>query len=605
MEKTTIVAFGILGIMLILMIASAWNDSAIMDELAHIPAGFGYVKHLDFRLNPEHPPLIKAVSALFAEVAVRPHFPTDTSAWQDDVNGQWGQGTVFLYESGNDADRIIFWSRVPVMLLAILFGWVFFVWTRGRFGERASILALVFFAFSPTVLAHARFVTTDMGAAFGFFIGIVGFIAFLEHPDAKRTALAGLLLGIALLLKFSTVLLLPVYAVLIAAWVIVEPHVSRAERMRLTTRLIGKTVIAGIISVIVISLVYGVLVWNYPRERQLRDAEFLLGSYGFRPAVALNLALIKHPLTRPFGEYLLGFLMVQQRSAGGNTAYFLGDVSAAGSRWYFPALYLFKEPLPVHLLSLIALSFAVSKFPRRKRREPERNGAVRRWIAGHFPEFAALIFIAIYWAASIRSPLNIGVRHVLPTFPFISLLVSRQIAEWLGARHAHDPDDWRARLRGLYETYIAAIPRYLLVAALMFWLAAEAFISFPSFLSYYNQLAGGTARGWQIAVDSNYDWGQDLKRLGDFVQKNNIQKISVDYFGGGSPRYYLGDRFEPWWSSRGPAHGYFAISLSLRQSAFGAPAPGLIRKPEDSYEWLRPYEPMVIVGNSILVYNLP
>ena len=89
------------------------------------------------------------------------------------------------------------------------------------------------------------------------------------------------------------------------------------------------------------------------------------------------------------------------------------------------------------------------------------------------------------------------------------------------------------------------------------------------------------------------------------MEENKVSKIAVDYFGGGSPRYYLGDKFEPWQSSRGPAHGWFAISATFRQGAFGSPVPGFIRKSEDSYEWLKSYEPVVQIGYSIFVYNLP
>src|SRR3989344_3150891 len=103
MKKSTIPAIGILAIMLVVMIASVWNDSATMDELAHIPAGFGYITQGDYRLNPEHPPLVKALSALVAEIVARPHFPIDTPYWRGEVNGQRAQGAVFLYESGNDA----------------------------------------------------------------------------------------------------------------------------------------------------------------------------------------------------------------------------------------------------------------------------------------------------------------------------------------------------------------------------------------------------------------------------------------------------------------------------------------------------------------------
>lgn len=605
LKKAALSALGILGIMLILMIASSWSDSAIMDELAHIPAGFGYVTQGDYRLNPEHPPLIKALSAFVAQIAVRPHFPTDTAYWRDDINGQWAQGAVFLYESGNDADRILFWSRVPLMILAAFLGWLVFRWTRKKFGAAAALLALVFFAFSPTVLTHGRFVTTDIGAAFGFFIGITSFLAFLEKPDRKRIILAGALFGIAQLLKFSLVLLIPIDLMLLAAWIATRPTLSLGERMGLTLKLLGKMLIAGAIALAVIWGTYGVFVRNYPQERQLADAQFLLSSYGFRPAVNLDLALIKNPVTRPLGQYLLGVLMVQQRSAGGNTAFFLGEVSAAGSRLYFPLLYLLKESLALHALTLLALAISTRRLFGTPQKDIPVLARIRRWIAEHFAEFSAFAFIAFYWLFSIKSPLNIGVRHVLPTFPFIYILIAREIAGWLRLPEIQDGRTAAQWLSHIYVRYIVALPKYALTGFLLLWLVMDTLIAFPHFLSYYNELGGGAQNGWKIAVDSNYDWGQDLKRLTEFVQKNDIDKVSLDYFGGGSPRYYLGDRFEPWRSAKGPARGYFGISSTFRQNAFGAPAPGFIRKPEDSYEWLMPYEPIAQIGHSIFVYNLP
>lgn len=600
MKKATIAATCILGVMLALMVTSVWNDSATVDELAHIPAGFGYVTQLDYRLNPEHPPLIKALAALSAQIFVWPHFPTDTPYWRDEVNGQWAQGATFLYDSGNDADKIIFWSRLPLILLAVGFGWFLFWWTKQRFGNAAGLLTLTLFAFSPTVLAHSRYVTTDLGAAFGFFIAIASFILFLEKPDWRRVLLAGAALGAALLLKFSTILLLPLFAILLLAWIAVKPYLHLRERWRLGARLLGKSVLIGLIALVLVLTVYALFIWNYPQERQLRDAEFLLSSYGFRPAVNLDLALIRNPATRPLGQYLLGLLMVQQRSAGGNTAFFLGEVSAAGSRLYFPLLYFLKESLALHILTLIAIGLGLRKVVRRT-----KLSLVRTWISDHFIEFSSLVFVAFYWILSITSPLNIGVRHVLPTFPFIYLLVSRQIVAWLRLQEFPDPRTWLEWLRGVHQTYIKVIPKYLLVGLLMLWLIAGAIAVFPHYLSYYNLLGGGASTGWRIAVDSNHDWGQDLKRLARFVEKNNVQKIAVDYFGGGSPQYYLGDKFEPWQSSRGPARGWFAISSTFRQGAFGTPAPGFIRKPEDSYDWLKPYTPAAQIGYSILVYNLP
>lgn len=596
-------AVGILAVMFVLLLGSVWNDSAIMDELAHIPAGFGYLTQQDYRLNPEHPPLLKTLAALSGQIFARPQFPTDTPYWKDDVNGQWSQGAAFLYESGNNPDKIIFWSRLPFLLLALVLGWLLFSWTRKRFGFSAALLTLLLFAFSPTVLTHSRYVTTDLGAAFGFFIGMVGFINFLEVPGKKNLLIAGLLFGLAQLLKFSLILLIPLYVLMLLFWVISQPNLHLHERVRVLFRMAGKTILVGLIGLGVIWIVYAFHVWNYPQARQLRDAEFQLGSFPVKSAANLDFALIRHPLTRPLGQYVLGVLMVSQRAAGGNTAYFLGTVSASGSRWYFPVLYLLKEPLALHALTLIALWYSARKLWRSGRRN--LRARLLAWIHSHFVETSALLFIALYWAISIRSPLNIGIRHVLPTFPFIYLLVSIKISEWLYAHEISNPQNWLDWLKTIYQLYIKALPKYFLVTLLFFWLIIDTLIVFPHFMGYYNRLAGGPKNGYLIAVDSNYDWGQDLKRLRDYVAEQNIDKIAIDYFGGGSPRYYLGDKFEPWNSSKGPWHGWLAVSATFRQGAFGIPAPGFNRRPEEGYDWLKPYKPVARAGNSIFIYKLP
>ena len=601
MRKVNYFAVTILGLMALLMFGSMRNDSAIMDELAHIPAGFGYITQFDYRLNPEHPPLLKALAALSGKIFANPSFPTYTKYWQEDINGQWAQGAVFLYESGNDADSIIFWSRFPLMLLALFFGWLVFSWTKKRFGNSAAILTLLFFAFSPTFLTHSRYVTTDLGAAFAFFTGLVSFIKFVEVPSRKNLILAGIFFGVAQLIKFSLVLLIPVYAILMVAWILALPHLNLRERLREGIKLSGKTIVLGIIGFLLVWAVYAPFVWNYPKEKQFSDTELLLSSYGFRPAVNLNLGLIKNDFARPLGQYMLGVLMVNQRAAGGNTAYFLGEVSSAGSRAYFPLLYLLKEPLPLHILTLIALWFVAWKSDFLRKSDFKK---LRPWIQNHFAEFSALTFIIFYWVVSMKSPLNIGVRHVLPTFPFIYILVAKQVTEWLKWHELSDPQTWLGWFKNIYQIYIKSVPKYLFVMILLLWLILGTVASYPNFMPYYNELAGGERNGYNVAGDSNYDWGQDLKRLTAYVEKNKIEKISVDYFGGGSPRYYLGDKFEPWWSARGPAHGWFAISATFRQGAFGKTAPGFVRRPKDSYEWLKPYEPVARVG-SIFIYKLP
>ena len=570
----------LLGIMFALMLASARGDSATMDELAHVPAGYSYVFLRDYRLNPEHPPLMKMLAALpLALAAVR--FPTDVKSWTDDVNGQWDQGRIFLYESGNDADRILRLMRLPMMLLALLLGWLLWAWARRHFGERVALLTLFLYSFSPTFLAHSRYVTTDLAAAFGFFIGIIAFLRFLKRPSPPNVLLLGVAFGVGQLLKFSLVLLIPVYAVLLAAWAAAQIQSPWPERARTFIARAAQLTIALAVGVAVIWLGYAYPIANYPPERHVRDAELTLASLSNRPAAEFDLWLTRNDLTRPIGQYLLGLLMVIQRSAGGNTQYFWGEVAATAFPAYFPLLYLLKETLALHVLALVALAAAIVGIARAGEKSPAR---ALDWVRNHFIEFAALAFIAVYWATSIRSNLNIGLRHMLPTFPFIYLLVSKGVITW-------------ARLRS----------RRPLVYLLVGWMAVSVIATFPHFLSYYNALGGGTDGGWRIGVDSNYDWGQDLKRLQHFAEREGVANIRVDYFGGGSPAYYLGDKFEPWSSAKGypPGGGWYAVSATFRMGAYGLPGKGFVRKPEDSYAWLKPFEPVARAGKSIFIYRLP
>lgn len=600
-------AIFILAIMVTLMMVSAVSESAVMDELAHVPAGYSYVTQFDYRLNPEHPPLIKALSGLFLRIFVNPHFPTDTRYWHNDINGQWAQGTAFLYESGNNPDAMIFWSRIPIILLALLFGWLMYYWVKKRFGNFPALLTLCFFAFSPTFLAHSHYVTTDLGAAFGFFIGITSFVTFLEDPSWKRAVYAGLAFGLAQLLKFSLVLLLPIDLLLFLIWAAVMPAYTMRERLKKACRILGKFVVAGFIALVLIWIVYAVFVWNYPQERQLADATYLLSTYGFHPAVNLDLSLIKNSFLRPLGQYILGVLMVQQRSQGGNSAFFLGEMSSVGSRLYFPLLYLVKEPLPLHIFTLVSLMYAYIAAKRWRARDRDQSliKKLRESVSNHFALVAGGVFIFFYWLITIKSPLNIGVRHLMPTFPFIYMIVARGVSGWIRTPEDSDPQTFFTFLRTIYRMTVKTLPKYAFVGVALFWLAIGTINATPDFLPYYNKLGGSTRDGWRIAVDSNYDWGQDLNRLVDFVNEQGIDKIGLHYFGAGTPRFYLGDRVYQWWPHLGKKPGWYAVSATFRQGAFGTPVPGFIKPAQDQFDWLKQYEPVARAGNSIFIYYFP
>jgi len=607
MKNNNTAALVILGVMFLLLISSSWNDAATFDEVAHIGAGYTYLAYQDSRLNPEHPPLIKDLAALplmFFDLK----FDISKPFWTaPDVNSrQWIAGDLLLYGEGNNPDQIIFWARLPIILLAILFGWLLYRWVRSNYGQSAGILALLFYALSPTFLAHSRYVTTDLAAAFGFFIGLASFVRFLEKPTSRRTVIAGICLGIALLLKFSLFLLLPIYAVLAILWIFLKWRAGEyRDGWKEALILVLKIFLAGIIALAIIYAVYLFHIWNYPPDQQLGDTISVLDTFGRRNLAEFDFWFAHHNLLRPLGQYFLGLLMVIQRASGGNTTYFMGEVSASGWPSYFPTAYLLKETIAFHLLTLGALFLALRKVLKAKQKG---LGAAFDWMRDNFILTASIFFVLFYWAYSIKSILNIGIRHVLPTFPFIYILVARELASWIYKPSIENPKSIGEWFRSLYESIVRPIPKIIIIALLLLAMFVSVLAAFPFYLSYYNELIG-IENGYKYIGDSNYDWGQDLKRLRDLLRSDprfSGQKIYLDYFGGGSPKYYLGEQFEPWWSAKGPPPlgSYFAISSTILAGAQGKPVRGIVIKPEDSYSWLRDAAPFTRAGMSILIYKV-
>src|SRR3989344_4218496 len=573
--RTKLIQIGIIAISLILAVSSFWNDSLIVDEIPHVGAGYSYVKAWDYRLNPDPPPLAKALAAiplLFFDLnqeAFRTRF------WLTDINGQWDFGRFLIFQSGNNADLITKVVKFPVLLFFVLAAVLMYKWTKKLYGQFAALTALALFSLSPTILAHSRFVTTDVPALFGILLATFFFIKYLESPTKKNTWLAGLAFGIAILTKFSTFLIIPYFLVL--------------ALVKNKNKLLGTILIFIIGFAFVIWPVYSVFTLNYPPERQRADTEFILGSFGNRTLADLTAFMADKPIVRGLSEYVLGLLMVGQRAVGGNTTYFLGEVSGAGWRFYFPIVYALKEPLAWWILVVFSLAYLGWQV---KKPSSIRNlGSNIKWfLKNHFVEFAMLLWLAIYWTTSIKSNLNIGVRHLLPTYPFAIILVSGQLS----------------RIKNFIKqkSKKSLTVYYLLLTILFGWYMAENLRVWPYYLTYFNQLAGGASGGYRYVVDSNLDLGQDLKRLSQWVEKNKIDKIHLDYFGWSDPVYYL--RAKVKWLTAGQyknaqdfinktGGGYLAVSATFFM--------GSRENPEKSYIWLQRFEPVAVIGNSIWVWK--
>jgi len=575
---TNLITAFLLTFVFLAAVFSMKDDSVTMDEVAHLPAGYSYLTQKDMRLNPEHPPLIKDLAAIPLLFIKNIKFPSEIDAWQKDINGQWTFGYNFLYHSGNPVDKMIFWGRIPMILILILLGFYIFKWTRELLGNKVALLSLFLFSFSPTFLAHGRLVTTDVGAATGVFIATYYFLRALKNPDKKNIILAGISFGLAELCKFSVILLIPLFVFLALVWWLIKlGNLKQAFKILISVFVIGY---------LLIGLVYQYHVLNYPPERQARDTEFLLASTPFPFLGKILVWASTKPVLRPLAEYFLGLALVFQRAAGGNTTYFLGEVSAAGWKNYFPVVYSIKESLAFHILTLIAILYSaglikkpfwVNLFPR-----------VENWIKFHFSEFAMICFILLYWIVSLNSNLNIGVRHLLPVFPFTILLVSATTISWLKQPYSK--------------------LKYTIFGVLILWQAISVISIYPHFLTYFNELVGGPDKGYIYTVDSNLDWGQDLKRLKKWIDQNKIEKIYVDYFGGGDAKYYLKEKYAPWWGTRDPQElpkgSYLAVSATFLQGGRGEPVPGFNQQ-YGYYRWLDKYKPVTKIGYSIFVYYIP
>ena len=276
---------------------------------------------------------------------------------------------------------------------------------------------MVLFSFSSTVMAHSRFVTTDMAALFGVLLATYFFINYLKEQTTKNLIIAGLVFGVALLCKFSTVLLVPFFVLL----ALIYPSRARWRAVLFTL------LIFVIGTIIVLWPVYYFHTRNYPPERQQHDTEYILTSVyrQISTPLALVIKASGEPILRPLAQYGLGLLRVLHQNVEPHNVFFLGDVLFRGSHLYFPIVYFLKEPLAFWGLVLIAiLSIAMQifnfQFPIVQK--------LKDWVKNHFEELAMILWLVIYWATSINSSLNIGVRHLLPIYPFVILLVSGQIA---------------------------------------------------------------------------------------------------------------------------------------------------------------------------------
>ncbi|MDD4897654.1 MAG: glycosyltransferase family 39 protein, partial [Candidatus Pacebacteria bacterium] len=483
-NKTTYIIATILLIFLFFIsFSSILEDTLTFDETAHVTAGYSYLIKKDMRVNPEHPPLVKNIAA-FPLLFLNLNFPSDSPNWTQEQPPRWwvqfDLANDFIYNSKNNPDKIMLFSRTVMILFLLLLGFLIFHFARKKYGNKAGLISLFLFSFSPTFLAHGRLINTDIGAAFGALLSFYFWLRFFEKPSKKNVLLAGITFGIALSLKFSLVLLIPTFIIITLVYALLQ---EKPLHQLLKYSLLS--FLAGVIGMVfVVFPLYQYHVYNYPPERQARDAEYILETFGNRTIVNGIIYSSEKPFLRPFAQYFLGLFTAMQRVDGGNTTFFLGEISSGSFKSYFPTVYFIKETLTFHILTIISLAL-LFLYILKYRLFQRPIYALREY----FAEFSMFVFMAIYWYTSINSNLNIGVRHLLPVFPFAFILVGGAISK------INFSKSFKILLFALFSFQI-----YSVISI------------YPHFLAYFNETVT-PQKGHLYVVDSNLDWGQDLKRL--------------------------------------------------------------------------------------------
>jgi Dolichyl-phosphate-mannose-protein mannosyltransferase len=511
------------------------------DEPAHVAAGMQWLDRGSYTYEPLHPPLARVFAAL------GPRLAGIRSASQETV---WLEGNAILYAGGR-YDRNLALARLGMLPFFILGSLVVFAWGRRIGGGGTAIGSVLLFTTLPPILANGGIATTDLAVTSTIALAAYCMILWVEDPTPGRSAALGLALACALLSKFSALLFLPAAAAAIAIcrWgdreteVRAQPRASRRARLRLTYAVALLTVWAGYRGAI------GPL--TAPRAVQ-PGAETVV------PGVVERLA--SAPVF-PAPALFEGIGQLAAKNRAGHKSYLLGEVRDTGWWYFFPVALAVKTPIPFLLLCGVGIVAALREPAGRERRRRLEPAAIA----------AAILLVCL------PSRINIGLRHVLPIYPFLAITAGLGLAR-------------------LFRAGRTAPAGAVLAILLLGWQLVASVRAHPDYIPYFNELAGDHPE--RILIDSDLDNGQDLERLADTLRARRIPAVSLAYAGSatvaehGLPRVH-------WLEPHRPVSGWVAASLySIKLGSLDQPG-------HDDFSWLERYRPVALVGRSIRLYFLP
>jgi hypothetical protein len=529
------------------------TKSPICDEAAHhIAAGYSYIKTHDFRITPS-PPLIRLLIGL-PIVFLNPKLPLDHISWKTADSSGFNYQFLFVYN--HNADQIVLFGRLLMIVLAAILGILIFAWSRKLYGYRAGIFALFLYTFSPIILGNAGLAMLDLGCAAFIFAAVFQFYRYLKKQTFADLLLTGVLFGLAQAAKITALVLYPIFVVYAAAYWLLNRRGGNVSLWGISKKLIFIWVMGIIVLWGTYFFEFKPLLKNEPDvQEKIEYIKKFSASVPFvkdRENMANNLVWLANNVPIPLSTYgisIMGF--GRQIVFGEQGLYFMGRNMANGSKIYYAVLYLIRTPIP--FIIFLAATFLFFIKPMKKRSLEDL--------------FLLLPVISIFAAASF-SKLQGGIRYLLPIYPFlfvwVSGLVTIKISRW--ARTA------KAVFYGL-----------------CIWYFLSSIMIYPDYLAYYNELVGGpNGFGYKISADA--DWGQDYKELKKYMDKEGIKSVKLLCFGAVDPAYY-GIKYEDLAKEeyKKPVAGrYYAISSRLVEAV----------------KWADEYTPVARIAHTIFMFHI-
>jgi len=537
-------------------LTSSMKKSATYDEPMHIAAGLSYLATGRIVVSPEHPPLLKELSALALQQS-GVHWPATaeaTAAANGDAKSASSVSRSIIVDNG--PDRVLFWARLPLIFVATALVLAVYLLGRRLVGEAAGVGAAFLCAFDPNLLAHSFLVTTDVGVATFLVLFMVALWDYLNRPSLARAIICGLALGAALAAKYSAVILPPVAGLLMLAavrWPIESAKAAVRSKSRGAN---GESQFA---------------------QSTLRPMLRYAAGFVVMCVAAFLLLQVIYLFPRNPLQYLRGWGGIYGSHVEGFQGYMAGHLAPRFYSYYIVA-FLLKEPLATIALASIGLFIVL------------RDRAMHP-LARAFLVVPPVVIVAGYTVMSF----NIGIRYLMPALPYAYLLGGAALAR-------------------LFQSM--RVPSRAVGGVLCAWVLLAALGIYPDHLSYFNEAAcvlddpkklgfdGGSRCGPTWLDDSNVDWGQGLKQLKDWLDRNaGGRQVRLGYFGTIPPEAY-GIRQVPMSDEdllTGNSAGLYAVSAHIVAST---PAVALQARGSGA-EWLRRTPPVAIVGHAFYIFDIP